>query len=78
MTDDEAIALYRKKFASTPIVEKDERENVAEAVRECLEANSLDQAIQVLKKWWWDLPRECAIMLRGAKECPTCKGEGVI
>ena len=80
MRKDELMALYRRHFGKSGDWSDTEwAAGCLGAVRKCVEARSLDEAAELLRREGWVKPVECAMRLRGLKEqppCPHCGGTG--
>lgn len=81
MTDDEVAAKYIATFGNERDMKADPywRAGCVKATRAALEAKTIDDAVESLRRDGWGDPVEAAMRLRGVKKrppCPHCNGTG--
>ena len=70
MRNKQLLDLYESRIE--PIKDHTDLGQIAKEVRECVEAETLEKAVERLHYYQWGEPMRCAMALRGVKECPTC------
>ena len=53
-------------------------EDALRTKRNCFEAATYRDAVEVLRRGGWENPEKCAKIIRGSKQCPTCRGQGFV